>query len=252
MKTFIKAVGTLTMALLAACSSSPQASTDGIEEMASLAGSDGNLEATIEIQSVGSSAVRGQATDFLLELEGFRATYKGKTVKGFSLSSSTPGSQVSAALATGEKLKLQGSVRTIKGVPTFIGLMRPDTTQAAAVAAPVPVVLVGGNKTFPVPTGNTIKLEDILVSSVCSTLRDMEILILRTNDGKPFAGAIFKTPTGYLKIEGIDGESIVCSVTLNLQGSVVQTPLGPVGRVTGQIKIGGRQPVTVNALLFGL
>jgi hypothetical protein len=245
-RNLLSALLALSLSLLAACSSAPQ-TTDPVDDLAALAGANGDLEATIDIQSVGSSSVQSQAETVHLFL---RATHRGKTVQGFSLSTSTPGSGVAAALAAGDRMRIRGRVRQVKGVPAFVGLMQSETAgaTAAAVTPPTPVVLVGGNKTLPPAGYLIITLENTLVSGYCSTLRDSEIILIRTNDGKPFASGTFKSATG-TKIEGIDGE---CRVTLNLQGNVLQTPAGPVGQVTGQIKIDGRQPVAIIAVLIGL
>ncbi|MDX2006894.1 MAG: hypothetical protein SFU83_16600 [Meiothermus sp.] len=245
---------TLSFSLLAACGSVPQA-TDPVEDIAALADANGDLEAVVQIQSVGSSALQSQAETVHLFL---RATYNGKPIQGFSFGATQTGTfgatqtgtqNVTAAVAAGDRMRIRGRVRSIKGVPTFVGLMQADGTQASAAAVQaVPVALVGGSKALPPAGYFTITLEDALVSGYITKLRDSDIILFRTADGKPFASAMFK-PTTAIYAEPIEG---TWKVILNLKGNVVQTPAGPVGEATGQIQIEGRQPVGIIAILIGL
>jgi hypothetical protein len=251
MNTLTKTLGILTLVFFVACSSTPQARTDGIEEMASLVGSDGEIETTLEIQSVDSSTLQAQAETRHLS---FKATYKGKTVQGVmaalegvihavvgqknpALNSNE--SRVSAALAAGDRVKIRGRIRSIKGVPTFIGLKPSETVgvTATAATASAAVILLGEGKTLPGPKGTSIiPINDLEVSFVFHTI-DWTFMTIQTASGT----GVFRASTAGSGLEV--GKSN--TGRMNGQLETIQTPLGPIGKVTGILTYGQNKTVEV-------
>ena len=239
---------TLSLSLLAACGSTPQSSSDPITDLATLADGDGNLEATIEIQSVGSSSLESQAETLHLY---FKASYKGKNLHGFYtlpevgdevLVAHTQG--IWAAFAKGDRPRIRGRVRSVKGVPAFIGLMRPETAGASAAAAtpPAPVVLLAEGKTLPPSTQTAVTLSDLLVSSFFVEIDGVSAGWLRTSDGKLLASVQIVSPRD--PASGLPTGKVF-QAKLSGQIEVVQSSIGPIARIKGVLTYGQNQSVEV-------
>lgn len=232
-RTLLIAILALSLSLLNACGITPQAASDPIDDLGSLADANGDLEATLEIVSLGSSGtsptaqVNRNAVHSQLNYEEIKVTYKGKIIRGVSLSPGTPGSQVLAALAPGDRVKVQGRVRSVKGVPVFSGLMIGDAVTVTAVTPPAPVVLVGGNKSLPSATVGT-RVQFSNASVKISRPRDLELIALRTPDNKPLG---YGMPTSRPENVNFANQT----ATMNFDGTVVQTSIGPMLQGTGTL-----------------
>ena len=255
-RTVLSALLALSLSLLAACGSPPQA-TDPVDDLAALADANGDLEATLEIVSVVPSGapptaqVLGNDVSYQLTYEKITWTYRGKTGNGFSLSSSTPGSQVAAAIAAGDQMRIRGRVRKVGNVPAFVGVMRSQTSgaSAAAVTPPTPVILLAEGKTLSGPqAGFKVTFEDVLVSSYAIEIDGQMAGWFRTPDGKV---ASFRVTSAREAGSGL-ATGIVFQAKFSGNFEAVQTPLGMVVQGTGQIKVEGRQPLSIIAILIGL
>lgn len=237
-RTLLSGLLALSLLLLAACGSTPQPVSDPIDDLATLADGEGNLETNIEIVSVGSSNAQAQAETVYLY---FKATYKGKNLQGFIPPETGQDlfdyQRVSAAIAKGDKPQIRGRVRNVGGVSVFIGLMRsqPSGTAAAAAIAPTPVMMLAEGKTLPAKTQATITLSDVLVSSYAIEIGGVSAGWLRTPNGQSVASYQIVSPRD--PASGLP-TGVVFQAKLSGKIEAVQTQMGVVGRLTGTLTIG--------------
>ncbi|MDX2006893.1 MAG: hypothetical protein SFU83_16595 [Meiothermus sp.] len=251
-RTLSSALLALSLSLLAACSSAPQA-TDPIDDLAALADANGDLEATLSIVSVVPSSapstaqVLGNDVSYQYTYQKITWTYRGKTGNGFSLSSSTPGSQVAAAVAAGDQMRIRGRVRKVGNVPAFVGFMHSPTTQASGIGAaaatpPTPVILVAEGKTLSgIQVGLMYELKDVLVSSYAIEINGQTAGWFRTANGSTASFRV--TSPGPLNLP-----SGVFQARLSGRIEVVQTSIGPVGNLTGVLAFGQNQSVQIQGI----
>ena len=240
-RTALSALLALSLLLLAACGSTPQATPDPIDDLGSLADANGDIDVTLQVVSVASSKVSLASNDVHSQFtyQKIDFSYKGKPIAGLCVCDLAEMLGVSA-------VQVRGRVRKVGNVPAFIGFMRSQTAGVGAAAAtpPTPVILVAQGKTLPTKSQSAVTLTDLLVSSYAIELNGQMAGYLRTSDGKLVAAylidpGMFNLPAG------------VFQAKLSGQVEWVQTEIGVVGRLKGTLS-SGQTTISIEGWLDGM
>lgn len=215
-------VALFVLALLTGCSSAP---TSPLQQLAQLADANGQLETTLDVSKVGSANLQSQTS--LGRAESIELLYKGQPIKGAKLGNFDI--QIKPqTLQPGDKVRILGRIRNLKGNWVFEGIMQPEGNPGQAAL----LVLASNNLGGPA-SSNSIILTDILVSSQITTLRDMEIIMIKTPSGKPFASGVLRPskPTNLPK-----GQTVEARLSGTFQAD--PTAIGQVVRFSGTLSLG--------------
>jgi hypothetical protein len=201
---------------------------DAIDSFTALADAEGDIETTLEVETVLSSQYT--ATD---DLWKFRSPSKG--VKGVSFGAPS-------ALKASGKVRLKGRTFKSAGVPVFVGVAQTETTASVsgkAVTQSAPVVLMGEGQNFPglVCNKNCQEFEAVFVSWwKPSKLGDADVTLFKLASGKPGIGIAFNGPAvAGSSLNASRLKPMVGERTTKLSGTIKiqQTHLGPIGTLEG-------------------
>lgn len=176
----LKAIALTGVLMLAGCTKTSPPAADAIDAFTALADAEGDIETTLEVETVLSSQYT--ATD---DLWKFRSPSKG--VKGVSFGAPD-------ALKTSSKVRLKGRTFKSRGVRVFVGMAQTETTASisgAAVTQSAPVVLMGDSQNFPAVKGTDVAMEELVLAWKPGKLNDMEIILFKRANGKPGIGMAF-------------------------------------------------------------
>ncbi|MCX7782800.1 MAG: hypothetical protein N2318_04055 [Meiothermus sp.] len=208
--------------LLSACSSP---NTGPMQELAVLADSSGNLEATLEMASLGLSGVKAALGDTGTHEVG-HFMYKGKPLHGLITQISFP-----SLWAKGSRIQVRGRLQNVKGVTVFVGAAVASNGQQTDLAG---IILMSANKSLPsvqtvqrMPSevrGATYqKIEWVYIVQPSPELE--EIVFFRSENGMVGLGSP-TAPTGLPK-----GQPIL-DTSMNCEATPQQTVIGPVGNAS--------------------
>ena len=221
MKKTLFVVLTLMFACLTACSPSPS-STDVLADLGTLADPNGDIEATLEISSLGSSGVKAAMGDTATHEVG-HFIYKGKPLKGLITEINFP-----SLWAKGSKVQIRGKLQNVKGVPVFVGVALASLAEQVDQGG---IILLSADKTLPETTlqnqqvraqvtlGYT-SIEWVYVVQPRPELEEM--VFFKSSTGVVGLGSPTQ-PTGLPKGKVVSGSTMTC------ESNVVKTIIGPVG-----------------------
>lgn len=250
-RTALSALLALSLSLLAACASTPQAESDGIDDLSTLADGNGDIEATLKVVSVGSSnsaVLQGVSSNTYLKVtyEFRKRIDKSTPLVGMALvENQVIKGSIGVAVAPGDEVKIRGRVRKVGNVPAFTGFMRSQTTGvgAAATTPPTPVILLAEGKTLPTKTQSAVTLTNVQITSYAIEIDGQMAGWLRTSDGKV---ASYRVTSPRDSASGLP-IGIVFQAKFNGQVESVQTQVGVVGKLTGTLS-SGQKTVSIEGI----
>lgn len=214
----------LMFAFLTACSPG-SSSRDALEELATLADSNGDIEATLEIASVGSSQLTASLGDTGTHEIG-HILFRGKPLHGLITAVDIP-----SLWTQGARIQVRGKLESAKGVPVFVGVAQASSGGQADVGG---IVLLSANKTLPNTTPQSqqvraqVVFQDVLISgyTIVQPRPELEeIVLFKSTTGMLGLGRPTQ-PTGLPKGNAGSGSTASC------EGSVDRSIIGPVGNAS--------------------
>lgn len=220
----LKAIALTSVLVLAGCGQISTPAADAIDSLTVLADSEGDIETTLEVETVLSSSYT--ATD---DLWKFRSP--SKAVKGVAFAAPN-------ALKGSGKIRLKGRTFKSSGVPVFVGVAQSETAvpaTAAAVMHSAPVVLIAEDQNLPAAKAIEVAMQEQVVYWQPRALRDMEILLFKRASGKAGIGIAFNgspSTSGFkpANLSGLAGER---STSIKGTLKTKQTNVGPVATLEG-------------------
>ena len=148
-----------------------------------------------------------------------------------------------------DHLRVEGTVVAARGVSAFVGVAY------AADGTSNTVMFLATGAHLDTTEQFIWTFSDVLVSSL--TLHSVDHRLWTTTSGAPFAAAVILAPPDATVAPEVvtprDSQSNLPTGELGAQVTVVQTPLGPIGTVSGTVIRGGRPgPAGIIAVLIGL